>query len=1699
MRKVRVYCFFLIFIGLNARGYGQYNTSIGKISIASPNAASLGKFGDIPVSYHTGIPDVSIPVYTIKTGTLELPITLNYHASGLKVQEQASWVGAGWALEAGGVITRTVIDAPDDRGLYGYSTDKGHFSDYGYNSYLFTSGPSSCAALPYVCPIGRSGMTPSIYAPQDYYFSTGKFDGEPDLYFFNFNGHSGKFYFNDDRTPVIVPEQDLKITPIYPGDDWRGITGFIITTPDGTRYYFGKNQIADGNIDAIEETYNASTQNSYVGQGATSSWYLNKIMSADSQFSITLTYVVENYSYYSLSMFPIPSVRNPNIFAYNLAYDLDKNFINGVRLSKINFADGEVNFTPGSLRQDLSFGNTYTALDDLPNSNETLGGRTLGSISIKTGDFCKKDSFYTSYFYDPSQLTGSLFTQTYTNLNLTSDKYRLRLDSIQETTCDRNITLPPYKFDYFDGAVPRKLSFGIDHWGFYNGVTSNQDLIPTYTVNLISHPGANRDAAWPAMEGGALRKITYPTGGTTAFEFEPNSIFTSVTSVISDAWIANLVLLLYGQDSQFTQTVSFTSNGNPVTINFNNTSNYSATFSIRNSSNVIVYSNSNVSNNSNYSVPLTLPQGDYQATATLPQYSNTNPGLQVILTQNETVTNSGNITVGGLRIKSITRQDALTTNDIVTNYNYNFDNETNGHSSGILFGRPVYVQALRNDVWATVDGANCSISGCFTCFGSDASYYQSPSSIRPMSSTQGNHIGYGEVYVSQQGNGYTQYKYYSSNGSLVHSWDTSPEDVCERNLNTFCDPNLPNSPAPPEPFDPMRGQLAFQAQYNQNGQMIRSSTYFPQFKMDSLITPGIIHRFFVTGYMIAGAQGDALSIDPLNNVPVNGFVPIGVSTFTEYYLQSAKKVMDSVMTVRYDPITSKYLTDINTTYYGSKYHSQPTKILTISSKGEKIVTNFKNAFDFRISNFNVPDQLSTYYTNIAGDNDYLSSTIAGITDPSDPYYYWDRLNVFMNYRYMKAIDRQTYINYRRQNFTDPGNVYDADHESALASADNTLKPVLKLQDEYINAPIEISKWRDQNLTSASFTKYEVSSSPQGYAYPDRSQQINLQSPSSSFLNATVSGNTLSLDGRYQDESIFQFKDGNLKQITPHDGISTSYVWGYINTEPVAQVTNASPDQIAFSSFESDGTGNWNYNVNRPLVLGSVTGSKCLDLNNVDGSSISKTGLVAGKDYVVSYWSLNGPYAITGGSNNTRTGRSALNGWTYYEHSIHATSTTITLTGIGKIDELRLYPKGAQMTSYTYFPHTGLTSMDDPNGEITYYEYDGLGRLKNVKDYQGNIIKNYQYNYQGSCGPNCSVLAMQTFNATNTLSYPVGVFNVNGKLLGNATNQTQYISTWMADTANTHTGTIVAGDDSMHFKFTVNPGKLVPPSLTGCRYYQYDISDTIINAVTNSNGCYVDFGDGNAMRLGNDDLDTIGLIIPPNTRVFLDGVAFFVHNYSSSVTKTITLYHNDVEESPYFNSSWHVLSNLAQVTNVRGNFPQYMKSLYVNEFTQPSAQSVSNIYNWSTISSIEHFGGGTNMGYTPNFMENNIHLKTVSILNGTAKLSLLKSDWNLQFRDLKSILIRNKNWDLEDLSHLPALSYFGLLDSDTPLITSAEADSVYIQVARGSGQTIPNGQINIDPTTGIYNTPASYQAVNYLFFTKGWLLYWNQGPPLGLDF
>ena len=79
----------------------------------SLNAQAILQNINHPVSYHTGTSTVEIPIHTIELKDISIPISLTYNTSGIKVEQESSTVGLGWTLNAGGIISKTIIGEND--------------------------------------------------------------------------------------------------------------------------------------------------------------------------------------------------------------------------------------------------------------------------------------------------------------------------------------------------------------------------------------------------------------------------------------------------------------------------------------------------------------------------------------------------------------------------------------------------------------------------------------------------------------------------------------------------------------------------------------------------------------------------------------------------------------------------------------------------------------------------------------------------------------------------------------------------------------------------------------------------------------------------------------------------------------------------------------------------------------------------------------------------------------------------------------------------------------------------------------------------------------------------------------------------------------------------------------------------------------------------------------------------------------------------------------------------------------------------------------------------------------------------------------------------------------------------------------------------------------------------------------------------
>jgi YD repeat-containing protein len=319
--------------------------------------------------------------------------------------------------------------------------------------------------------------------------------------------------------------------------------------------------------------------------------------------------------------------------------------------------------------------------------------------------------------------------------------------------------------------------------------------------------------------------------------------------------------------------------------------------------------------------------------------------------------------------------------------------------------------------------------------------------------------------------------------------------------------------------------------------------------------------------------------------------------------------------------------------------------------------------------------------------------------------------------------------------------YPLDYPISGSVTNSVAQGIQNLQNNHIIAPL-VEKYT-QKLNGSTLTTTEALF----YTYkptlslPDVVYKLQSSSPLSSFLPTTISNTSVTMNSNYKPEIQFDSYDSynNLLQQHKFNDNNKAYLWDYDYKYPVAIVENAIQSDIAYSSFEADDKGNWSFSGTSQPVADAPTGKYVMQLSG--SNSISKSGLVSGTTYIVTYWAKGGSAYANGAAGEALVTKGD---WTLYKNTLTGISSVV-ISGNSIIDELRLYPATAQMTTYTYEPLVGMTSQCDANNRITYYEYDSFGRLILIKDQDGNILKKFCYNYAGQVGQ-CSVYLSDAINA-----------------------------------------------------------------------------------------------------------------------------------------------------------------------------------------------------------------------------------------------------------------------------------------------------------------------------------------------------------------
>ena len=85
-------------------------------------------------------------------------------------------------------------------------------------------------------------------------------------------------------------------------------------------------------------------------------------------------------------------------------------------------------------------------------------------------------------------------------------------------------------------------------------------------------------------------------------------------------------------------------------------------------------------------------------------------------------------------------------------------------------------------------------------------------------------------------------------------------------------------------------------------------------------------------------------------------------------------------------------------------------------------------------------------------------------------------------------------------------------------------------------------------------------------------------------------------------------------------------------------------------------------------------------------------------------------------------------WEYMKHDF-VNGRDLINEGVYPIDDVRVYPKDASITTYGYYPLIGLRSATNERGVTESYRYDDFSRLVSVMDNDMNVVKEYDYFYQ----------------------------------------------------------------------------------------------------------------------------------------------------------------------------------------------------------------------------------------------------------------------------------------------------------------------------------------------------------------------------------
>jgi len=1183
------------------------------INAKAPEVSAFEKHIETPVSMYTGVPSISIPLYDIEIKGVKIPIVLNYHAGGIRVDQEATWVGLGWDLSYGGQISRTVRGLPDERYFIIGGTQSNALSNINY----FRQYPNITADP--TLSLRYDAMRQAKYRANDYM---------PDAFYYSALGYSGKFMFSQEQNKFILfPREDIAIK--YFGAPNISAVNFYkwnLKLPEGTSVDFGQ--------DANSSSY---TDQNVTEPVTLNSWLVKTVRNVNND-SVTYNYESFLYDTYKISGQSSTITTPSHLQTFNT--NVTRFYYNDRRPTSINFPNGTINFIT-------------TDRSDMPT-------KALSEIDVlnNNGGIIKRIVFRYSYFngsnYDMASIIGNW-------QNYVSDSYRytrLRLDGIDIIGSDGTST-KSYNFDYYTSTImPSKWSFAQDHWGFYNGKinTTQYSFIPNfYTNNYAPFTGGDRGVDPNYSNLFSLKSVIYPEGGKTEYIYENNTTgLNGIPSNFLNTFQDNNLLDKSATISingsgrmSANQTPDHTTSGvryfyqyftasdpnflSPgyswlCSTNFGISSlEQSMTPAMNNAKFMLEqlvggvwtevrefnsHPTNNTFNGSNNDIIRFKSAGSYRLTIAL-----TYTGTQGSAAENQPYNLSFTVKwreinpatkmvyAGGLRVKDINYRRA--NGNIVKKKHYDYinpyaDATIPTYTSGRVVSFPYYYQLKTNII----------------NFAGGGDYWfetLSAQSSQPLETTSGSYCGY--EYVNEIDVDSTNA---ANNLKAVNHFSFNPPYFSQyypmMHLGAW------------EPEEWTRGKL-LSTQYYKGNSIIKKEDY-------------------------------------------------------SYYDWSPHLVNQT---------NEDYVQEINTDLISNQY--------------------LQRICSCTVSNFPVDFIDTDQLLNTLGQGAYNTGWYYGVDfyhqtspPPPNPPYAWDHVELpyFLHYTGFDKPKSKTITSYdgghavvQAENYfyEKTPSLYQQTKTQTFSSMKDTLETRVKysldsaavnvynhmLMRHILNRTIVQSQYKNSIFLQSSNTNYK-------------------QWADTAILAPVRDIVQIGSNGAYV-KNVYNAYDskGNVLSASKSLGANVSYLWGYNNQYPIAAVGNAHSNDIFFEGFEEN-LGN--------TVLGD---SKTGRYSHTGGYSKTLTGLDNGS-YLLTYWQGAGSV------------------WTLVSTPVTVSTGAYTINLSTQVDDIRFYPANAMMTTYTYDPLIGITSITDQKNESTYYEYDGLQRLLDIKDKDRNIIKSFCYNY-----------------------------------------------------------------------------------------------------------------------------------------------------------------------------------------------------------------------------------------------------------------------------------------------------------------------------------------------------------------------------------